>query len=121
MLTDMAFGRSKQEDSVRITTAGINRAEEIDHRVRGYLVSMTIRIVCFGAAVAVGPGWLRWVLMTGAVFLPYVAVVMANATDRRDSGSALSTAISPHTLTGSGDRRPLDAPIPDEGRPDERP
>jgi hypothetical protein len=33
------------------------------------------------AIVTSGP--LRWVLVAGAVFLPYVAVVLANATDRR--------------------------------------
>ena len=36
------------------------------------------------AAVAVGPGWLRWVLIAGAVFLPYVAVVLANAGDQHE-------------------------------------
>ena len=40
---------------------------------------MTLRTLCFVGAVAVGPGILRWVLIAGAVFLPYVAVVLANA------------------------------------------
>ncbi len=39
-------------------------------RQRRYVISMAIRTVCFVAAVAVGPGWLRWVLVAGAVFLP---------------------------------------------------
>jgi hypothetical protein len=45
---------------------------------------MSIRTVCFIAAVAVGPGWLRWVLVAAALLLPYVAVVMANPETRKD-------------------------------------
>jgi hypothetical protein len=69
---------------VRITTAHTGRSSDIAARQRRYVISMAIRTVCFIAAVAVGPGWLRWVLIAAAVFLPYVAVVMANAGDNRD-------------------------------------
>lgn len=68
-----------QPDAVRITTAPAARSADIAARQRRYLMSMAIRTVCFVGAVAVGPGWLRWVLIVGAVFLPYVAVVLANA------------------------------------------
>lgn len=44
---------------------------------------MGIRTACFVLAI-VTDGPLRWVLVAGAVFLPYVAVVLANATDRRE-------------------------------------
>jgi hypothetical protein len=47
---------------------------------------MAIRTVCFIAAVAVGPGVLRWVLVAAALLLPYVAVVMANAVTTKDDG-----------------------------------
>ena len=50
---------------------------------------MGIRTVCFIAAVLVGPNWFRWVLITAALFLPYVAVVMANAVHSRDDRFAL--------------------------------
>ncbi len=44
---------------------------------------MTIRTACFiGAILVEGP--LRWVLVAGAVFLPYIAVVMANTAGPRD-------------------------------------
>lgn len=79
-------------DAVRITTAPANRAQEIAARQRRYVISMSIRTVCFVAAVAVGPGWLRWVLVAAAVLLPYVAVVMANATDNRDDAFSLEGA-----------------------------
>lgn len=104
MLDGMALGRSRDSGAVRITTAGVNRNEEIDGRVRNYLVSMTFRVICFGAAVAVGPGPLRWVLIVGAVFLPYVAVVMANATDTRKD---------PHTI----DRVVVNPELESPGRP----
>lgn len=76
-------------DAVRITTAPESRAAERDRRQRRYLISMAIRTVCFIGAVAVGPGWLRWVLAAGAAFLPYVAVMMANIPDQRADGVAL--------------------------------
>ena len=53
---------------------------------------MTIRTVCFLAAVAVGDGVLRWILVGAAVFLPFLAVVVGNAADTRDDGFALPDA-----------------------------
>ncbi|WP_101524532.1 MULTISPECIES: DUF3099 domain-containing protein [Nocardioides] len=91
---------SPDGDPVRITTAATNRQEEISHRQRRYVISMTIRTVCFLAAVAVGPGWLRWVLIAGAVLLPYVAVVLANGTDNRSDAFALRGAPAGHELPG---------------------
>jgi hypothetical protein len=57
------------------------------HRQKRYMISMAIRTVCFVAAVAVGPGWLRWVLVAAAFLLPYVAVVMANSASPRVEGT----------------------------------
>ena len=96
----MAVRRAHHEPPpVRITTAPQSRADEIAARQRRYLISMAIRTACVIGAVAVGPGWFRWVLVAGAVFLPYVAVVMANASDSRDDGFAL--------IGRSGNRREL--------------
>ena len=78
----MAARRS--DDPVRVTTAALSRAEELRGRQRRYLISMGIRTVCFVLAI-VTTGPLRWILVAAAVFLPYVAVVLANATDRRRS------------------------------------
>jgi len=79
-------GRRDEADPVRITTAAPSHADDLARRRRRYVVSMGIRTVCFVAAVAVGDNWLRWVLVVAAVFLPYLAVVMANAADTRDEG-----------------------------------
>jgi hypothetical protein len=74
----------KHPEAVRITTAAPSKAEEIAARQRRYLFSMAVRTLCVIGAVVVGDWWLRWVLIAGAVFLPYVAVVMANAANSRD-------------------------------------
>lgn len=81
--------RRKHDEAVRITTAATNPEAEISARQRRYVISMAIRTVCFVAAVVVGPGWLRWVLIAAALLLPYVAVVMANAASSKDDGFAL--------------------------------
>ncbi|MBA2952832.1 DUF3099 domain-containing protein [Nocardioides sp. MAH-18] len=83
------IARRKHDDAVRITTAASNPEAEISARQRRYVISMTIRTVCFVCAVLVGPGWLRWVLIAAALLLPYVAVVMANAATSKDDGFAL--------------------------------
>ena len=77
-------GRRHETPPVRITTAATSHADDLAQRRRRYVVSMVIRTVCFVGAVAVGDNWLRWVLVAAAVFLPYVAVVMANTGDTRD-------------------------------------
>ena len=42
---------------------------------------MAFRTACFLAAVTVAHGWLQWVLLAGAVFLPYLGVLLANQAD----------------------------------------
>jgi hypothetical protein len=69
---------------VRITSAAAPLSDDVSARARRYLVQMTIRVVCFLGAVVVDH-WTRWVLLGGAVILPYVAVVLANAGRERPS------------------------------------
>ena len=83
-----------RDSAVRITTAGSSRAEDIARRQRRYVLSMSLRTLCFVGAVLVGPGWLRWVLVVAALLLPYVAVVMANAVSTKSEDIALLGA--PH-------------------------
>ena len=85
----MARDHHGDRDAVRITTAAAGRNEDIARRQRRYVISMTIRTLCFVAAVLVGPGVLRWVLVVAALLLPYVAVVMANAATSRDDAFLL--------------------------------
>lgn len=84
-------------DAIRITTAGDSPQADLARRQRKYAIAMTIRTFCFiGAVIAgvAGVDWLWPILIVGAVFLPYVAVVLANAGDSR------STELP---LTGGGD------------------
>lgn len=71
------------EEVHRITTAQTGLSKEQKARTRRYLISMAIRTACFLAAVF-ADGWLRWAFLVGAVFLPYLAVVVANAGREND-------------------------------------
>lgn len=66
-------------DVVRITAAPENPADDIARRQRRYLISMTIRTLCFiGAMVSYQVPWLCFTLIGASLFLPFVAVVVAN-------------------------------------------
>lgn len=60
-----------------------------------YVIMMTIRTICFIAAVFTS-GALRWVMVAGAVALPYFAVVIANGGRSRQSGTN-PAPFTPHT------------------------
>jgi hypothetical protein len=68
---------ASKEPIYQITSARPGVRDDVDYRTRRYLISMGIRTVCFLGAV-VADGWLRWVLVAGALVLPYVSVVFAN-------------------------------------------
>ncbi len=70
---------ARQSDDIpSITTAPTPLSQDVSARTRRYLVSMGVRTACFLAAI-VTSGWLRYTLLVGAVLLPYLAVVVANA------------------------------------------
>ncbi len=72
------------------TITATNRALSIEQsgRTRRYLISMGIRTGCVLAAIVV-PGWSKWLFIAGAVVLPYLAVVIANAGRENDEPGAL--------------------------------
>jgi hypothetical protein len=88
-----------KSDAVRITTARSSAADDMRSRQRRYAISMSIRLVCFIAAVVAWPSWLSWVFAAAAVFVPLFAVVMANAGDQRDDGFSLPGTPSAYELT----------------------
>jgi hypothetical protein len=66
---------------------------------------MGIRTVCFLLAIVLREHWSTWVFLVGAVFLPYVAVVMANAGAAPDTGRMdVYTPEVPELETGRGTR-----------------
>jgi Protein of unknown function (DUF3099) len=85
----------RESSAVRITDARTAHSDDLRHRQRRYLLSMLVRTVCFVAAVVVD-SWLRWVFLVAALFLPYVAVVMANAVSRRPPRRADTVAPDAH-------------------------
>jgi hypothetical protein len=65
--------------AVSITSASQPHSEELRGREFRYVVSMGIRTLCFLLALVFMKTWATWIFLAGAVFLPYVAVVIANA------------------------------------------
>lgn len=56
--------------------------DEARSRVRHYVITMSIRMLCFVLMLVVQPlGWWTWVFGIAAAVLPYIAVVIANAGD----------------------------------------
>ena len=91
------MSRAKNQPVVySVTSASTSTTDDQDQRVRRYLTMMGIRIVCFGL-VFVTSGWLRWAAILAAVFIPYVAVVLANAVSPRQPGSIQSVVPSDDT------------------------
>jgi hypothetical protein len=58
---------------------------ERHHRIVKYLVAMGIRVLCIIALLFVH-GWWLVIPALGAIFLPYFAVVIANATANPNGG-----------------------------------
>lgn len=99
-----------QEQPVSITSARTSHSDDLHRRKVRYLMSMGIRTACFVLAIVTG-GPIRWIFVAGAVFLPYVAVVLANATDRRTSPGPASFVSHDRPALPSGD--PVDPQQPE--------
>lgn len=83
--------KGEPEEVFTITEAQRGLSVEQVGRQRRYLVSMGIRTACVLGAILV-PGWPRWVLLAGAVVLPYLAVVIANAGRENDEPGEVGVA-----------------------------
>lgn len=77
---------------------------------------MGIRVLCFLLAVLLWqhvPLWVSLVLIVGAVVLPYIAVLLANAgRERRDDAPA---GVLPRALDAAPPVRPVAPPTPGTG------
>jgi hypothetical protein len=73
-----ADSESTSLESFDITSAPKRLSTDLAARQRRYLISMIIRTVCFLLTVVL-PSPYRWFALAGAMVLPYVAVVVANA------------------------------------------
>jgi hypothetical protein len=81
---------SEQSPVYSISGAQSGLSDEQTGRTRRYLISMGIRTACVLGAI-ITPGWPRWVLIAGAVILPYVAVVVANGGRPRTNHAPVET------------------------------
>jgi hypothetical protein len=66
-----------------ITDAATAHSEEMRQRMVKYAVAMGIRMVCL-ILIFVVDGWFKVLPIIGAVFLPWVAVVIANGSDKAE-------------------------------------
>ncbi|MFC8304698.1 DUF3099 domain-containing protein [Specibacter sp. NPDC057265] len=69
--------RTHSPDVVSITNASEAHSIDMARRMRKYLITMGIRMVCL-AAIFVFDGWYKLIPVVGAVLLPWVAVLVAN-------------------------------------------
>ena len=100
-----------------VTSAPQSLQDDQSYRMRRYLLSMGTRTLCFLLAVLFLAvlHWtiIGWVMVVGAVLLPYVAVVMANVSRSRFS-SALGPLPPPSRPAIEGY---VAAPRPDDAGP----
>jgi predicted tellurium resistance membrane protein TerC len=66
-----------------ITDAAAAHSEDMRDRMIKYSLAMGIRMVCI-ILIFVLDGWLKIVAVAGAVFLPWIAVVIANGSDKAE-------------------------------------
>lgn len=77
---------AREPQPVRITTATRSHKEDIALRQRRYLISMSIRTICFVLAIFSMGHWWLWVFVAASFFLPTIAVVVANSNSSPDPG-----------------------------------
>ena len=98
-----------------VTSVGVNPARDRAYRMRMYFLTMSLRVLC-----VVSLFWVRgpWIILVGAgaVVLPYVAVLIANAVSH--TGGQAPETPTPREL-GAGETgepaRPAEGDLP--GRP----
>jgi hypothetical protein len=78
----------RKQQVFSITTAAESQTDDRMRREKRYAISMAIRTLCFlgGVVLVTRPmPWAvgGWLMFVGAVFLPYAAVIFANAGVRK--------------------------------------
>jgi hypothetical protein len=84
-----------------ITDAAAAHSEDMRERMIKYAVAMGIRMVCI-ILIFVVDGWFKIVAVAGAVFLPWIAVVIANGSDKaEDHSDSLLDYVAATEIEGS--------------------
>jgi hypothetical protein len=81
-----------------VTSAPKALSSDLSGRQKRYFISMMIRTLCFILAVIL-PSPFRWIALFGAVTLPYVAVVIANAGRETITPGAALLSKKPRSLS----------------------
>jgi len=84
-----------------VTSVDISPEDERRSRFIKYTIAMVIRVICIILAVVVPLGWITLLFAVGAIFLPYFAVIIANA-DSRTTETKKAKAQAP-TISISAD------------------
>ncbi|MCT9868021.1 DUF3099 domain-containing protein [Paenarthrobacter aurescens] len=96
-----------------ITDAAAAHSEDMRERMIKYAVAMGIRMVCI-ILIFVVDGWFKVIAIAGAVFLPWIAVVIANGNDKAEdhSESLLDDVAVPEIERSpqQEEQEPVDAP-----------
>ncbi len=85
-----------------VTSLEVAPEQERRGRMLRYSLAMTIRFVCVILSVVLH-GWLMWVAIAGAVFLPYFAVVLANNVGSAGTKTKPATSVSAPTISIGAD------------------
>ncbi|MFJ5956221.1 DUF3099 domain-containing protein [Paenarthrobacter sp. NPDC092416] len=84
-----------------ITDAAAAHSEDMRERMIKYAVAMGIRMVCI-ILIFVVDGWFKIIAIAGAVFLPWIAVVIANGSDKaEDHSESLLENVAAAEIEGS--------------------
>lgn len=124
----MATGRRLEQEERRSDPAAISMKQqytitslppspEAERKARmvKYTITMSIRVLCIFLMLFVQGTWWLWVFAAGAVFLPYVAVVLANVgTTRGEQVATPIGAIGPGAQVVDGVPSTSDADAPGE-------
>jgi hypothetical protein len=87
---------------ISITDAAAAHSEDMRERMIKYAVAMGIRMVCL-IMIFVVDGWFKLVAVAGAVFLPWIAVVIANGSDKAEIHSDALLDYTPYAELGAAD------------------
>ena len=85
------------------TSLELSPEQERRIRMRKYTIAMSVRMVCIVAGVFT-TGLLMWFFFTLAIFLPYFAVVIANAQGGSRSDKVSTVTAPKLTITSSSIR-----------------
>jgi hypothetical protein len=74
-----------------ITDARTGTSREMANREKYYIITMAFRMACFISMFFLS-GWIRWVVLGGAVFLPIIAVLFANQANTKSTAGTVERA-----------------------------